>query len=154
MAPEGPGADTLRVGDEERERTVATLRDHAAKGRLEPEEFDRRLGAALRARTGADLTALLQDLPSERRGANEPAPTSQRHREVARWRRHAAIFAVMSLFFIAVWALSGAGYFWPVWPILGWGIGLAVQRARLIGPPDESDERPSGDGRGTLPPGT
>ena len=139
MAPQGPTPDTLRIGDEERERTVAKLHDHAAKGRLEPEEFDRRLGAALRARTGADLTVLLQDLPADRPGASESPPTPQRHRESARWRRHAAIFTVMSLFFIAVWALSGAGYFWPVWPILGWGIGLAFQRARLIGPADESD---------------
>jgi hypothetical protein len=26
---------------------------------------------------------------------------------------------------VAIWALTGAGYFWPVWPILGWGLCLA-----------------------------
>ncbi len=31
------------------------------------------------------------------------------------------------LFFIVVWAVSGAGYFWPVWPILGFAVGFAVQ---------------------------
>jgi hypothetical protein len=25
---------------------------------------------------------------------------------------------------VAIWALTGAGYPWPVWPALGWGIGL------------------------------
>jgi hypothetical protein len=23
---------------------------------------------------------------------------------------------------VAIWALTGMGYFWPVWPILGWGV--------------------------------
>ena len=25
----------------------------------------------------------------------------------------------------AIWALTGMGYFWPVWPILGWGVFVA-----------------------------
>ena len=25
---------------------------------------------------------------------------------------------------IVIWATTGAGYFWPIWPILGWGVGL------------------------------
>ena len=25
---------------------------------------------------------------------------------------------------IVIWAATGAGYFWPIWPILGWGLGL------------------------------
>jgi hypothetical protein len=25
---------------------------------------------------------------------------------------------------VVLWALSGFGYFWPMWPILGWGTGL------------------------------
>jgi hypothetical protein len=27
-----------------------------------------------------------------------------------------------SVLLLAIWALTGAGYFWPVWPILGWGV--------------------------------
>jgi hypothetical protein len=27
-----------------------------------------------------------------------------------------------SIMLVAIWALTGAGYFWPVWPILGWGL--------------------------------
>jgi hypothetical protein len=33
---------------------------------------------------------------------------------------------------VALWALTGMGYFWPVWPILGWGIAV-VGPARRIG---------------------
>jgi hypothetical protein len=27
---------------------------------------------------------------------------------------------------VAIWALTGMGYFWPVWPALGWGFALLV----------------------------
>jgi hypothetical protein len=27
-----------------------------------------------------------------------------------------------SILLVAIWAMTGAGYFWPVWPILGWGV--------------------------------
>jgi signal transduction histidine kinase len=33
----------------------------------------------------------------------------------------------VSLFLVLVWAVTGRGYFWPVWPILGFAIGLAAQ---------------------------
>jgi len=33
---------------------------------------------------------------------------------------HATIYVAVNLLLIAVWAL-GRGYFWPIWPILGWG---------------------------------
>jgi hypothetical protein len=26
---------------------------------------------------------------------------------------------------VIIWAVGGGGYFWPVWPIAGWGIGVA-----------------------------
>ena len=29
---------------------------------------------------------------------------------------------VTSVMLVAIWALTGMGYFWPVWPILGWGV--------------------------------
>ncbi|MGH2685606.1 MAG: 2TM domain-containing protein, partial [Actinomycetota bacterium] len=45
----------------------------------------------------------------------------------------AGTFAVISVFLILIWLLAGAGYFWPIWPMLGFGlvIGLkAVNSAR------------------------
>jgi hypothetical protein len=32
---------------------------------------------------------------------------------------------------IAIWALSGAGYFWPVWPLVGWGFFVLGPRKAL-----------------------
>ncbi len=28
-------------------------------------------------------------------------------------------------FLVIIWAITGASFFWPVFPIAGWGIGLA-----------------------------
>jgi hypothetical protein len=40
---------------------------------------------------------------------------------------HATVYVAVNLFLIAVWALTGrGGDFWPIWPILGWGVGLGV----------------------------
>jgi hypothetical protein len=56
--------DGLRVGTTEREAAVAALGEHLAEGRLELEEYERRAGAAIEARTYADLRRLFVDLPS------------------------------------------------------------------------------------------
>ncbi len=39
---------------------------------------------------------------------------------------HLVAYAVINGFLIAVWAITGAGYFWPIWIICGWGIGLVL----------------------------
>jgi DUF1707 SHOCT-like domain len=60
----GPTGDGMRVGNAEREATASELREHYASGRLTLEELNERLEAAFAARTRADLTAVLRDLPS------------------------------------------------------------------------------------------
>ncbi len=40
------------------------------------------------------------------------------------FRNHVAVYVIVNSMLVAIWALTGQGYFWPVWPILGWGIGL------------------------------
>jgi hypothetical protein len=40
------------------------------------------------------------------------------------FRFHLALYLLVNLFLIVIWALTGHGYFWPIWPILGWGIGI------------------------------
>lgn len=37
---------------------------------------------------------------------------------------HAAAYVVGSLAMLGIWALTDTPYFWPVWPIGGWAIGL------------------------------
>jgi Domain of unknown function (DUF1707) len=52
-----------RASDDERERTVASLREHFARGRLTLEELSARCELALRARSRADLRRALADMP-------------------------------------------------------------------------------------------
>jgi hypothetical protein len=57
---------SLRVSDADRERAVVSLRQHLLEGRLTPDEFAERVEAALRARVGADLARVQDDLPAIR----------------------------------------------------------------------------------------
>lgn len=60
-----PPRGDLRVGDAERDRTTASLRDHLMAGRITSDEFDERIAATLRARTWDDLRAVTRDLPAK-----------------------------------------------------------------------------------------
>jgi hypothetical protein len=37
---------------------------------------------------------------------------------------HIAAYLLVNASFVTIWAFTGAGFFWPVLPILGWGIGV------------------------------
>ena len=101
----------LLVSDAERDEAAERLRQAGGEGRLTPEELEQRLGRAFGARTRGELDALVADLPAPPR--RQRAPRSRRP--------ELTVFASTSLLLIAIWALSGMGYFWPAWPILGWG---------------------------------
>src|SRR5829696_545942 len=109
-------ADDLRASDAERERVVEQLRAHAGEGRLTIDELDERVGHVYAARTRRDLAALTRDLPKP-----------HRPRAAARTglREHLHSYLMVMALLLAIWALTGMGYFWPIWPALGWGIGIA-----------------------------
>jgi hypothetical protein len=47
---------------------------------------------------------------------------------------HLTAFAIASLAMLLIWATASAGaYFWPIWPITGWGTGLAVHASFTFG---------------------
>ena len=102
---------SMRAADTDRDRTVERLRDAAAEGRLTPDDLERRLETALAARTYAELEGVVADLPQPD-GA----------RRAVRERSELGGLLATSMLLVAIWALTGMGYFWPVWPILGWGV--------------------------------
>ncbi len=57
------------------------------------------------------------------------------HRIRARQHFHVnlAFFLAMAVYFVFLWARSDAGYFWPIWPLVGWGVGLAFHGLHVYG---------------------
>jgi hypothetical protein len=41
------------------------------------------------------------------------------------FKNHLAIYLIVNALLVVIWAAGGGGYFWPIWPIAGWGIGVA-----------------------------
>ena len=109
----------MRAADADRERTAERLRDAAVEGRLHAEELEDRLEAALSASTLDGLDRLVADLPL-------PAPPPSRPRP-----QLPVTYLAVSAMLVVIWALTGAGYFWPIWPILGWGAWVGPQLARV-----------------------
>jgi hypothetical protein len=114
----------LRASDRDRERAAEALRDGAAEGRLELAELEERLEVAYAARTDAELAALTRDLPAGARPRRRWLGTLQA------LQGQVPAFLLVNALLVIVWAVTGAGYFWPVWPILGWGIGLVGKGRR------------------------
>lgn len=105
----------LLASDAEREAAADRLRRAAVEGRLTPEELEERLSTAFGARTGGELESVTADLPAPRR-----------RRARSKRRPDLAVFVPVALLLVAIWALSGMGYFWPAWPILGWGFSFLM----------------------------
>jgi signal transduction histidine kinase len=58
----------------------------------------------------------------------------EEHPEIARRQRISSGLATregialsFSIFFVLVWAVTGGGYFWPLWPILLFAVGFAIR---------------------------
>jgi hypothetical protein len=135
----------LRASDADRDRVATLLRDHAAAGRLDPEELDQRLDAALSARTTGELARLTDDLP------DAPGPV----RDVERRRALHEAGGSLAPFIICVliWAFSGGGTFWPVWLLIPFVLGVGSGLWRAFGPAsgltDEELRDPRERGRGS-----
>jgi Domain of unknown function (DUF1707)/2TM domain len=134
----------LRASDADRDRVAERLRAAAGEGRLTADELEERVERALSARTEAELEQLLSDLPAP------AAPRQRRSRRV--WdSEHVRAYVAVNVMLVAIWALTGGGYFWPIWPILGWGVGVVADAGRLGRPCRRRSSNPgSSTGRSPL----
>ena len=137
MRPQTGHAPTDRAGDIDRERITDLLAEAHSRGYLTVDELDTRLAAAVAARTHGDLHALVADLPAHllaeraRRDAAARARTGLR----AHLASYVGVMALLVAIWLAVGLAAGAWYPWPIWPALGWGIGvLSHLRAAAGGP--------------------
>jgi hypothetical protein len=49
------------------------------------------------------------------------------------FRAHVFIYVAVNAALVVIWAITGAGFFWPIFPILGWGIGVAANAWDVYG---------------------
>ncbi|MGH2888979.1 MAG: DUF1707 SHOCT-like domain-containing protein [Solirubrobacteraceae bacterium] len=70
----------MRIGDSEREQLFERLSRHAAAGRLDVAELERRVAAVSAAQTQEEAAAVLADLPPLPPGTGEPEPATRRRR--------------------------------------------------------------------------
>ena len=43
------------------------------------------------------------------------------------FRGHLLVYVLVNTFLVVIWAVTDAhGFFWPVFPIVGWGIGVVM----------------------------
>lgn len=137
-APPTPPA--LRASDAERERTATLLRNHAAAGRLTPEELDERVEAAYGARTVGELDVLFHDLPAQAAVADPAgaAPAARTAAQEAARRRVLHVVGQSLLIVataVAIWLASGAdASFWPKWVIFLTAIRVAFRAWAELGP--------------------
>jgi len=64
---------------------------------------------------------------------NTQPPRDERLWEIAKkraaFKQHASVYFFVNAFLVAIWFFTSGprSYFWPMWPMLGWGLGLAFQ---------------------------
>ncbi|WP_298460768.1 2TM domain-containing protein [uncultured Cellulomonas sp.] len=47
---------------------------------------------------------------------------------------HVVAYVLVNVTLVVIWWMVGAGFFWPVFPILGWGIGLVFHAWDVLSP--------------------
>jgi signal transduction histidine kinase len=73
-----------------------------------------------------DAWFVLSNPPLRRSEVADPASVRAMRRRRRR-RTDAGALAIFNLFVIGIWVAAGAGYFWPVWVLLGSALAVAVK---------------------------
>jgi hypothetical protein len=125
-----PAVTSVRAGDPDRERTAKQLGLALSQGYLAFDEYDHRLQATFAAHSTAELRQLVADLPLAQLHRNDPERKAARQRAARLGVRiHLGAYLALVVIVLSVWLAvgltAGGWYFWPIWPILGAGIGVA-----------------------------
>src|SRR3954467_13527615 len=123
-----PVVESVRAGDRDRERTANQLGQALSQGYLVFDEYESRLQETFAAHTTGELRQLVADLPLAQLRRNDPQRHAARRRAARLGVRihlgaYLAMVAIVLTVWLAVGLTAGAWYFWPIWPILGAGIG-------------------------------
>jgi hypothetical protein len=61
---------------------------------------------------------------------DETLDTERRNQALLRLKKkrefvmHLLVYVTVNAMLIGIWAVTGAGFFWPVFPLMGWAIGV------------------------------
>ncbi|WP_106402078.1 DUF1707 SHOCT-like domain-containing protein [Actinocorallia populi] len=97
----------LRIGDAERTAVTEALQRHYAEGRLDGAELEERLDRALAARTEADLTEIVHDLPGPRPWRTAPEPRGGHPRPRHRGSRFLMTGLLLGAVLLAIAVVTG-----------------------------------------------
>ena len=51
----------------------------------------------------------------------------KRLKEKREFWQHVVVYVLVNTMLVVIWWVTNSpGHFWPMWPLLGWGIGLAM----------------------------
>ncbi|HKP42420.1 DUF1707 domain-containing protein [Mycobacterium sp.] len=119
----------IRAGDHDREKSANQLGQALSQGYLAMDEYESRLQAVFAAHTTAELRQLVGDLPLAQLRRDDPQRLAARRKAARRGVQiHLGGYLAMVVIVLTVWLAvgltAGAWYFWPMWPILGAGIGV------------------------------
>jgi uncharacterized ion transporter superfamily protein YfcC len=64
----------------------------------------------------------------------------QRLKKKRDFHTHLLMYVAVNAFLVVIWAVTSAGFFWPIFPILGWGIGLVANAWDVYGRKPISEE--------------
>lgn len=56
------------------------------------------------------------------------------------FKMHVLMYVSVNTFLVAIWAVTSAGFFWPIFPLLGWGIGVVANAWEVYGRKPISEE--------------
>jgi hypothetical protein len=134
--PAAAGRDQLRAGHTDRDEVIEVLKGAFVDGQLTKDEFGARADRALAARTRADLTALIADLPPLPAWPGpDPAGPARPPAPVRRWplaRATAKSALCLVLAFASMWTgamideESPGPHLHDTWPKLLYLLGLAL----------------------------
>ncbi len=156
-----PGAE-MRVGDAERAEIADHLAKHFSDGRLDEAEFSERLDKAMLAKTRADLSGLLSDLPggepAEQQGGRrhqrkmlkvqlERERLALRHEQKAhrhlereiRWRRMRWVPLLIGLIIAAIVIAHALTHSIGAWLVIGLIVFLWLRRNAISGHVSDHD---------------
>jgi fatty acid desaturase len=68
----------------------------------------------------------VQIVGSDGPGASQRAEARKRIERRRNLQGGVVAYVVINAFLVGVWAVTGAGYFWPGWVLAGWGVAMLL----------------------------